>query len=78
MLLEEFVYAIPEINGERLKDARLVASPGCMAITSILAMVPLLKDRSLGVDKEKVVVDAKIGSSGAGGKPSASTHFSER
>jgi len=69
---------VPELNRDQVKGARLVASPGCMAITSILAMAPLFKEKSLGINHEKVVVDAKIASSGAGGKPSISTHFSER
>ena len=77
-LLEKFVFAIPELNREKIKGARLVSSPGCMAITTILALAPLLKEKSLGIDKDHIVVDAKIGSSGAGGKPSISTHFSER
>jgi len=77
-LLEKFVYSVPELNRNEVKGARLVASPGCMAITSILAMAPLFKEKSLGIDHEKIVVDAKIGSSGAGGKPSTATHFSER
>lgn len=77
-LLEKFVLSIPEINREQVKGARLVSSPGCMAITTILALAPLLKEKSLGIDKDHIVVDAKIGSSGAGGKPSLSTHFSER
>ncbi len=77
-LLSKFVYAIPEINREQIRGTRLAASPGCMAITSILATAPLLKEPSLGVDKQHIVVDAKIGSSGSGGKPSISTHFSER
>lgn len=77
-LLGKFVLSIPEINREKVKDATLVSSPGCMAITSILALAPLLKEKSLGADKEHIVVDAKVGSSGAGGKPSLSTHFSER
>jgi len=77
-LLEKFVFAIPEVNREEVRGARLVSSPGCMAITTILALVPLLKEKSLGIDREHIVVDAKIGSSGAGGKPSLSTHFSER
>ncbi len=77
-LLEKFIFAVPEINRERVKGARLVSSPGCMAITTILALAPLLKERSLGIDRDHIVVDAKIGSSGAGGKPSLSTHFSER
>ena len=77
-LLRRFVFGIPELNREDVKRARLVSSPGCMAITSILAMAPLLKTRALGIDHDRIVVDAKIGSSGAGGKPSVSTHFSER
>ncbi len=77
-LLEQFTYAIPELNREEIKHARLVSSPGCMAITSILALAPLLKQTSFPVDRDHIVVDTKIGSSGAGGKPSISTHFSER
>jgi len=77
-LLEKFVFSIPEINGDQVKGARLVSSPGCMAITAILALAPLLKEKALGIDRDHVVVDAKVGSSGAGGKPSLSTHFSER
>ncbi len=77
-LLEKFVFSIPELNRDEVRGAKLVSSPGCMAITSILAVVPLLKAHSLGIDREHIVVDAKIGSSGAGGKPSLSTHFSER
>lgn len=77
-LLERFVYAIPEINRDEVRQATLVSSPGCMAITSILALTPLLKSKELQIDHNHIVVDAKIGSSGAGGKPSRSTHFSER
>ena len=77
-LLEKFVFSIPELNRDQVRGARLVSSPGCMAITAILALAPLLKDKALGVDRDHIVVDAKVGSSGAGGKPSVSTHFSER
>lgn len=77
-LLDEFVYSIPELNRDKVRRSRLAASPGCVAITSVLAMAPLLMEPSLGVDREHIVVDAKVGSSGSGGKPSTSTHFSER
>lgn len=77
-LLAKFVYAVPELNRDEISKTNLAASPGCMAITSILAMAPLFKQRDFHVDMEHVVVDAKIASSGAGGKPSLSTHFSER
>jgi len=77
-LLNDFVLSVPEINREKVAGARLVASPGCMAITSILALSPLFREKGLGINGDRIVVDAKIGSSGAGGKPSVSTHFSER
>ena len=41
-LLEKFVLSIPEINRAQVRRARLVSSPGCMAITAILALAPLL------------------------------------
>ncbi len=77
-LLEKFVYAVPELNREEIRGANLTASPGCMAITSILALAPLFAQRQVKIDKNHVVVDAKIASSGSGGKPSLATHFSER
>lgn len=77
-LLEKFVYAVPELNKDEIAGSSLAASPGCMAITSILALAPLFKQKDVPIDKSHVVVDAKIASSGAGGKPSLSTHFSER
>jgi LysW-gamma-L-alpha-aminoadipyl-6-phosphate/LysW-L-glutamyl-5-phosphate reductase len=77
-LLSKFVYAIPELNGEAIAKTSLAASPGCMAITSILALAPLFKQREVAIDGNHIVVDAKIASSGSGGKPSLSTHFSER
>jgi len=77
-MLEKFVYAVPELNKDEIKGASLAASPGCMAITSILALAPLFKQKEVKIDKDHVVVDAKIASSGSGGKPSLATHFSER
>ncbi|HKT21790.1 MAG TPA: N-acetyl-gamma-glutamyl-phosphate reductase [Nitrososphaerales archaeon] len=77
-LLDKFVLSVPEINRDQVRGARLVSSPGCMAITAILALAPLLKEKPLGIDRDHIIVDAKVGSSGSGGKPSLSTHFSER
>lgn len=77
-LLQKFVYSIPELNRDEIRNARLASSPGCMAITSILALAPLVKQKEFEIDRTHTIIDAKIGSSGAGGKPSLSTHFSER
>ena len=62
-LLEKFIFAVPELNREKVKGARLVSSPGCMAITTILALAPLLKEKSLGIDRDHIVVDAKTAAS---------------
>ena len=46
-LLAKFVYAVPELNREEISKTSLAASPGCMAITSILAMAPLFKQKEV-------------------------------
>ena len=72
--LGEAVYGLPEINREALRDARLVANPGCYPTAAALALLPLLAS---GRVRGPVIVDAKSGVSGAGRNPSAATHFSE-
>jgi N-acetyl-gamma-glutamyl-phosphate reductase len=75
-LLAEAAYGLPEFCRERIRHARLVANPGCYPTAANLAIKPLLEagaiDRSAGI-----VCDAKSGVSGAGKKPSATTHFCE-
>jgi N-acetyl-gamma-glutamyl-phosphate/LysW-gamma-L-alpha-aminoadipyl-6-phosphate reductase len=72
-LLAKSVYGLPEIHREEIKDATLVSGPGCIATAAILAIRPLAKAGL--IDLERVVVDAKTGSSagGADGGP-ASAH----
>lgn len=62
--LEEAVYGLCEINREQVKQARLVANPGCYTTCSILTAWPLLKEGL--VDPATLIVDAKSGTSGAG------------
>ncbi|RLI05110.1 N-acetyl-gamma-glutamyl-phosphate reductase [Candidatus Bathyarchaeota archaeon] len=75
-LLKKAVYGLPELHREEIRKAQLIACPGCMAIVTILALAPIIKANL--VEKEKIVADVKIGSSGAGAKPTRSTHHSER
>ncbi len=75
-LLKKFVYGLPEIRREEVKKSSLVSCPGCMALTSILALAPLVKENL--IDNGKIVVDAKIGSSGGGAQESAGTNHAER
>lgn len=62
--LEKSVFGVPELHRERIRGARLVSCPGCMAVTSVLALAPLVRENL--VDTDHIVVDSKIGSSGAG------------
>ncbi|MFN3805005.1 MAG: N-acetyl-gamma-glutamyl-phosphate reductase [Pyrobaculum sp.] len=67
-LLAKAVYGLPELHRQELVGARLVAIPGCMATASILMLAPLAKHGVVG--QTPPVVDAKIGSSGAGAEGS--------
>ena len=73
-LLEEFVYGVPEINRERLKDARYATGAGCNATVTILALWPLYR-RGL---VEQAVVEVKTGSSEAGNVATDASHHPER
>ena len=70
-----FVYGLPETNREKIRSAHKVANPGCFATAIQLAMLPLAAHGLLQYD---VDVTAITGSTGAGVKPSATTHFSWR
>ena len=70
-----YVYALPEFQLERIKQARLIANPGCFATCIQLALLPLAK---AGLLNDEVHVTAITGSTGAGVKPGATTHFSWR
>jgi len=73
-LLAESVYALPELNREKLAGADLIASGGCNSTATILGLLPLFEDGILGGD-EQVVVDVKVGSSeGGAGGGEASSH----
>jgi N-acetyl-gamma-glutamyl-phosphate/LysW-gamma-L-alpha-aminoadipyl-6-phosphate reductase len=74
--LPRFVYGVPEINQDRIRRARYVAGPGCEAIVSLLCLYPLVQ---AGVIKGKpIIIDAKMGSSQAGHRPSEASHHPER
>ena len=62
--LEKAVFGVPELHRDDIKGAQLVACPGCMAVTSTLALAPLIQNDL--IDTDHIVVDSKIGSSGAG------------
>ena len=71
----DFVYGLPEINKAEIQQAQHVANPGCFATCIQLGLLPAAK---IGLLKYDVAVNAITGSTGAGQKPSATTHFSWR
>jgi N-acetyl-gamma-glutamyl-phosphate reductase len=73
--LADFVYGLPELNRERIRAARFVASPGCFATTIELALLPLAR---AGLLSGLVHVQGITGSSGSGVAPSAGTHHPVR
>ncbi len=62
-LMEHAVYGLPELKREKIKNAKIVANPGCYATASILGSYPLVKN---GLVEEDLIIDAKSGTSGAG------------
>ena len=71
----DFVYGLPELNRDQIRKATHIANPGCFATAIQLALLPLA---SAGLLTHEVHVNAITGSTGAGVKPSATSHFSWR
>jgi N-acetyl-gamma-glutamyl-phosphate reductase len=65
-LLEEAVYGLTEVNRDAIREARLVANPGCYPTAVQLGFLPLIEQRVIDIDH--LVADAKSGVSGAGRK----------
>ena len=73
-LLGSFVYGIPELNRNAIRQAKTVAAAGCYATAAILALKPLVEGRL--VKSERLIVDAASGVSGAGREAKEATAFS--
>ncbi|EPT2006188.1 N-acetyl-gamma-glutamyl-phosphate reductase, partial [Campylobacter coli] len=63
-LLQNAVYGLCELYQEEIKNANLIANPGCYTTCSILSLYPLFKEKM--IDLNSVIIDAKSGVSGAG------------
>lgn len=71
----DFVYGLPELQRDKIRNAQHIANPGCFATCIQLGLLPLAATNLL---KGNVYVNAITGSTGAGVKPTAKTHFSWR
>jgi len=74
-LVAEAVYGLPELYRDAIREAFLVANPGCYPTASILALYPALASGL--ITPEDIVIDAKSGASGAGRKATPATLFCE-
>lgn len=74
-LLREAVYGLPELNREAIRQARLIANPGCYPTATILGFLPALQGG--WIDSQSLIADAKSGVSGAGRKLQTQILFSE-
>lgn len=74
-LLAKAVYGLCEIYSDEIRDADLVANPGCYPTGVLLPLIPLLKENLL--DLNTIIADSKSGVSGAGRTLSLTTHFCE-
>jgi N-acetyl-gamma-glutamyl-phosphate reductase len=75
VMLEEAVYGLPELHRDSIRNARLIANPGCYPTSIILGLAPVLK--SHWIDTDFVIADSKSGVSGAGRDPQIASLFCE-
>lgn len=73
--LNEAVYGLSEIYDEQIKNANLIANPGCYPTAATLGLIPILKNNV--ADYESIIIDAKSGVSGAGRGLSLTSHYAE-
>ncbi len=71
----DFIYGLPELNRDDIRNAKYIANPGCFATAIQLALFPLAAN---GLLTDEVHINAITGSTGAGVKPSSTSHFSWR
>lgn len=74
-LIAEAVYGLPEINREQIKNARLIANPGCYPTAVQLGFLPLIEAKA--IDTDHLIADVKSGVSGAGRKAEVHTLLAE-
>ena len=74
-LLEQAVYGLPELHREEIRDAKVIANPGCYPTATILGFAPVIKKG--WVDRAHLIADVKSGVSGAGKHLNQRLHFAE-
>jgi N-acetyl-gamma-glutamyl-phosphate/LysW-gamma-L-alpha-aminoadipyl-6-phosphate reductase len=75
--LSKFVYGLPELHRDSMRNAQYISGVGCNATASILALLPLVRANLLDPTRP-IIVDIKVGSSEGGNSPSLASHHPER
>ncbi|WP_090830683.1 MULTISPECIES: N-acetyl-gamma-glutamyl-phosphate reductase [unclassified Bacillus (in: firmicutes)] len=73
-ILEKAVYGLSEWNANEIRNATIVANPGCYPTAVLLGLAPVMLEKAIHIDS--LIIDAKSGLTGAGKSPSNDTHFS--
>jgi N-acetyl-gamma-glutamyl-phosphate reductase len=73
--LEKAVYGLSEVYTDRIKSAQIIGNPGCYPTSTLLPLIPVIKEGM--IDASTIVVDSKSGVSGAGRSPSLTVHHCE-
>ena len=76
-LLARFVYGIPELHREELKEAAYISSAGCLATAAILSLWPLFRQEMVDLS-QPIITEVKTGSSGSGADTGSASHHPER
>ena len=74
-LCKEAIYGLPELNKEKIINARLIACPGCYPTSALIPLIPFLSQGI--IDSEGIVIDSKSGTSGGGREPNQKLLLSE-
>ena len=74
-IIKQAVYGLPELHRDKIKQAQLVANPGCYPTSAILALAPFMQQD--WTDEQSIIIDSKSGVSGAGRKLSQTTQYCE-
>lgn len=74
LCVKEAVYGIPEVYRFQIRNARLIANPGCYPTSILIPLIPLLKENLI---ESRIIADSKSGVSGAGKMATENTHFCE-
>lgn len=74
-LHKQAVYGLPELFREDIKNAKIIANPGCYPTSAALGLAPLLKNKM--IDTGSIIIDAKSGVTGAGRSLTQNTHYPE-